>query len=140
MKIRVDPLTFAVLLPTLWAAHNVGDHVAQTDHQAAHKASDWAAMAGHVGGYQAVQSLAAGAVLRATGLQRNPWTALAGAVFSAGSHAFIDRRWPVRWLLERTGSPKFAQMLAPVNGPYQADQALHHGCLLIAALIMAARR
>jgi hypothetical protein len=58
---RVDPLRFAVLLPTLWAAHNVGDHIAQTD--------------------------------------------------------------------------GFAQMTTPLNGPYLADQALHHGCLLLTAFV-----
>jgi hypothetical protein len=60
-------------------------------------------------------------------------------VLSGATHAFIDRRWPVRWLLRRTGSPGFVEMATPVNGPYQADQALHHGCLLIAALLMAQR-
>jgi hypothetical protein len=148
MKIRVDPLTFAVLLPTLWAAHNVGDHIAQTDHEAANKATDWSAMAGHIGSYQSVQTVAAELVLRSTGLRRNRWAGLAGAVFSAGSHAFIDRRWPVRKLLRATGAPGYAELALWTRkgekpfrvGMYQADQALHHGCLLIAALIMAARR
>ena len=134
----VDPLRLAVLLPTLWAAHNVGDHLIQTDHQAARKATTWSAMAGHIGGYQTTQAVAVGAVLVATGLRCNRWALLTGAVFSAGTHAFIDRRWPVLKLLQRTGSAGFADLTTPINGPYQADQALHHGCLLIAALVMAA--
>jgi hypothetical protein len=136
---KVDPLAFAVLLPTLWAAHNVGDHIAQTDHEAAHKAHDWFAMVGHVNSYQVVQALTTDAVLGLTGLRCRPGAKLAGALFSGVSHAFIDRRWPVRWLLEHTAAPQFARMLAPVNGPYAADQACHHACLLITALIMAVR-
>lgn len=135
---RVNPLRFAVLAPALLAAHTIGDHIAQTDHQAAQKAESWRAMGGHVASYQAIQVLTAGAVLGLTGL-RCPWRAvLTGAVFSAVTHAVLDRRWPVQEVLRRTGSPRFAEMVTPVNGMYQADQALHHGCLLIAALLMAA--
>lgn len=136
---RFDPLRFAVLLPTLLVAHNVADHVVQTDHQALSKADSWRAMAGHVGGYQAVQVLAVEAVLAATGLRCSPWAKLAGALVSAATHAYLDRRWPVRAILEHTGSPAFAKLTTPINGMYQADQALHHGCLLVAALVMAAR-
>lgn len=137
---RIDPLVFAVILPTLWSAHNVGDHIAQTDHQANRKTKDWSAMTGHIASYQGAQTLAVGAVLAATGLRCNRWALLTGAAISAGTHAFIDRRWPVARLLEATGSPRFAEMTKPLNGPYLADQALHHGCLLVAALAMAARR
>lgn len=137
---RVDPLAFAVILPTLWAAHNVGDHVVQTDHQAMNKAISWGAMAGHVGGYQVIQALAVESVLTLTGLRGSVWRRVAGMVVSAGTHAFLDRRWPVKKILEKTGSPGFAQQRTPVFGMYQADQALHHGCLLISALIMAAHR
>lgn len=137
---KADPGALAVLLPVLWAAHNVGDHLVQTDHQAMHKQQEWPAMAGHVGGYQVTQAVAVGAALAATGLRPNRWALLAGAAVSAATHAFIDRRWPVRKLLMATGSEGFATMRAPIFGMYQADQALHHGCLLIAALVMAARR
>jgi hypothetical protein len=132
-----DALRFATLLPTLWAAHNVGDHLVQTDHQAMRKAQSWRAMVGHIIGYQAAQAVAVAAVLAATGLRCNLRALLVGMAFSGATHAFIDRRWPVRWLLRHTGSAGFAEMATPVNGPYQADQALHHGCLLIVALLMA---
>jgi hypothetical protein len=140
MMMKADPVALAVLLPVLWAAHNVGDHLVQTDHQAMNKQHDWSAMAGHVGGYQAAQAVAVGAVLAATGLRPNRWALLVGTVVSAATHAFIDRRWPVRKLLMATRSPGFSEMRTPIFGMYQADQALHHGCLLIAALVMAARR
>lgn len=132
-----DPLKFAVLLPTLWAAHNIGDHVVQTHHQATNKAHDCRGMAGHICGYQATQAIAVGAVLAATRMRANGWAFVAGAVFSGATHAFIDRAWPVRKLLCATGSEEFAEMRTPIFGMYQADQALHHGCLLIAALLMA---
>jgi uncharacterized protein DUF3307 len=135
--VKIDPLRFAVLLPTLLVAHNAADHIVQTDHQAAHKAQSWLAMAGHVGSYQGVQVVAVEAVLAAAGL-RCPWRAkLLGAAVSAATHAFLDRRWPVRVILRRTGSPGFADMTTPLHGMYLADQALHHGCLLVAALLMA---
>lgn len=137
---RIDPLTYAVLLPTLYAAHTVADHVVQTDAQAARKADSWRAMAGHVGGYQATQAVSVWAVLRATGLRASWRGLLAGWVLSGATHAFLDRRWPVKAALRCTGSPQFAETTSPLHGPYLADQALHHGCLAIAAALMAWRR
>lgn len=134
---RPTSLKFAVVLPTILVAHSVADHVIQTDHQAAAKTSSWSAMAGHVGGYQLTQAAALAAVAVATG-ERLSWRrVLLGGAFSAASHAFLDRRWPVRRALRATGSPNFADMATPLNGMYLADQALHHGCLLVAALLIA---
>jgi hypothetical protein len=144
-RMKIDPLTFAVTLGTIWAAHDLADHVVQTDHQAGSKADRelhvWApAMAGHIGGYQFTQAVALAITLRATELKPS-WSALiTGSLISAASHAFLDRRWPVRAILRRTGSPEFAQMTTPICGVYQADQALHHSCLWVAALVMAAQR
>lgn len=163
---RIDPLTYAVLLPTLYAAHTVADHVVQTDQQAATKATSWRGMAGHVGGYQLTQGIAVGAVLAASGLRPTWRGLLAGTLVSAASHAFLDRRWPVIELLKRTGSSRFARAQVhvapvrvlpggaarseqwttdqsvplPLHGPYLADQALHHVCLAVAAALMAVRR
>lgn len=141
---RINPLTFAVTLGTLLVAHNVADHICQTDRQAGHKAAEdpreWVpAMAGHVGSYQLTQAAALAAVLPAAGLRPSWRGLLAGSLFSALSHAFLDRRWPVKTILQRTGSPKFAELQTPINGPYLADQALHHGCLFASALLMARR-
>lgn len=155
---RINPTLYAVLLPTLYAAHTVADHVVQTDHQAARKATSWRAMAGHVAGYQATQALAVGAVLAATGLRASRRGLLAGWLLSGVTHAILDRRWPVVAILRRTGSPGFASPRIrvhvpvsatgvptettatgplPLHGPYLADQALHHGCLALAAALMA---
>lgn len=162
--------TFAAVFAALYAGHMVGDHVAQTDHQAAHKADQspardtflpdprgylaWRAacwevrrraalaMAGHLCSYFIAQWLAVGALLlldlplSSTGL-------LAAMAFSVATHGFIDRRWPVRWLLEHTGSRDFVKLGSPdgpqigLNGPYLTDQALHIGCLFIAAWLAA---
>jgi hypothetical protein len=129
-------LRFAGVLPTLLVAHNVADHIVQTDHQAAAKTTSWAAMAGHVGSYQATQAVAVAAVGVLTGQRLRIRDVVLGGLFSAATHAFLDRRWPVRKALQVTGSPNFADMTTPLHGMYLADQALHHGCLLVSALLM----
>jgi hypothetical protein len=157
---------FAATLAALLVGHTVGDHLVQTDHQAANKAASWRAMAGHVGGYTATCAAALAAVHAATGARPRWRRVVAGHLFSAFTHAFIDRRWPVRWLLEHTGSQAFARSTTvqvqpslvrpgaifgeqyahhppaplPIHGPYVADQALHHACLLVAALIITGGR
>lgn len=152
---------FGALLAALWAAHDVADHLAQTDHQATHKAASWRAMAGHVGSYTAVQLLALGALRGLAGVRPSRRRLLAAVALSAGTHAFIDRRWPVVELLRRTGSPYFAStpttqpctvdvvygdglphvdihgQVVPLPGPYLADQALHHGVLALCAAVLA---
>lgn len=138
--------TYAVLM----AAHDLGDHVVQTDHQAATKATSWRGMAGHVGSYAALQ-VAALAALRSAGARPSWRRTLAAVAWSAGTHAILDRRWPVVRILELTGSPSFARSTVidasavsdlgflplPIHGPYLADQSLHHGVLVIAAAILA---
>jgi hypothetical protein len=147
---------FAAVLSTMHAAHNLADHVLQTDHQAAFKATSWRAMAGHVGSYHATQAAALAAADRALGLRLSPARVAVAVAWSAGTHAFLDRRWPVRRALELTGSPGFArgtfsppdllvgpiindastaEYRIPLHGPYLADQALRHACLWVAALI-----
>lgn len=96
--------TYAVLM----AAHDLGDHVMQTDHQAATKASLWAGMAGHVGSYTALQVAALAALRALTGARPSWRRTLAAVAWSAGTHAIIDRRWPVAALMRMTRSPRFA--------------------------------
>lgn len=157
--------TLGATLAVLWAAHDLADHVVQTDHQAARKATSWRAMAGHVGGYHAVQLLAL-VLLRRAGVRPSWSRTLAAVAWSAGTHAFLDRRWPVRRTLELTRSPGFARPEVrvhldvdghgavvggagvprtvdvtgplPLHGPYLADQALHHAALAVSAAILAA--
>jgi hypothetical protein len=92
-------------------------------------------MTGHLSGYWIAQAVALAAVKLVTGLPVAGWAAVAGVAFSVASHGFIDRRWPVLWILRRTGSADFAALAGRgMNGPYLADQALHIGCLFVAAL------
>lgn len=59
-------------------------------------------------------------------LHWSPAGVVAALVWSAATHALLDRLWPVRRLLEHIGSPKFARLNAGgLNGMYAADQALH---------------
>ncbi|MGW4942958.1 DUF3307 domain-containing protein [Actinoplanes sp. NPDC004185] len=133
--------TFAAIAVTLHAAHQLGDHILQTDTNANHKAAPgrtgWTHLTIHVGTYHA----AALVMLTATATLLNlPITATglaAGIGFSAVTHAFLDRRWPVRWLLEHTGSAAFADRQTPICGLYLADQSLHHACLWASALLIA---
>jgi hypothetical protein len=100
----------------------------------------------HVGLYHLVMAV----MLTVTvGLLDLPVTflgALAGLGFSAVTHAVIDRRWPVRRLLEMTGSGPFARLGDPngpqvgLNGMYLADQALHWACLWVSALLVVSIR
>jgi hypothetical protein len=134
-------LVFTVALGTLVVAHQLGDHVLQRDHVAAHKADPgrrgWLHMAIHVGVYHAVATGMLVAAFLLLGLDLPVSGIVAGVGFSAASHALIDRRWPVRWILRRAGAPTFALRQTPVNGMYLADQALHYGCLWISALLIA---
>lgn len=167
---------FGAIAAALWAAHDLADHVVQTDVQARDKADrraswdtallpQWSVpMAGHIGSYTAVQLGALLALSRLTGEPLTWPRTLAGVAFSAISHAFLDRRWPVARLLEATGSPRFAAPTVrvtgsateaalrgrppivdaagplPLHGPYLADQALHHACLMVTAAILAGGR
>lgn len=114
-------LTFAVVLHALLVGHDAGDHLVQTDHQAAHKAKNWSAMAGHVGGYTAACAAALAATAAATGIRPSLLRTITGLTFSAVTHALIDRRKPVVWLLENTGSPKFAHARTRVEFTVNPD-------------------
>lgn len=135
----MNAAVFAAVFCAMFAAHHIGDHTSQTDADANRKANPgrhgWAAMARHLATYHAGMVLALWALL----LIDVPLTTtgvLAGVGFSVVTHGFIDRRWPVRWLLHRTGSAAFADRQTPICGMYLADQSLHVGCLFVAALLV----
>lgn len=134
-------LVFVVSLVVLLAAHQVGDHVMQTDRQAAGKAgTGWPAaraLAGHLGVYHALAAVLLVAVFALLGLPLTVTGAIAGLAFSAATHALFDRRWPVAAILRACRAPKFAETVTPVCGMYAADQALHHLALLMSALLVA---
>jgi hypothetical protein len=132
---------FGAVLAALWAAHDCGDHLLQTDDMANTKTKPgrvgWTGIAKHVAAYHAVQ-VAALAALRPLGIRPPWWRFALAVVVSAATHAVLDRRWPVRWFQQHTGSAGFADLVTPINGSYVADQACHHGFLFVAAWIIAA--
>ena len=137
----MQALIFAVSLATLVAAHQLADHIIQTDTDANAKATPgwtgWQHLLCHVGTYHATALVM---LLITVGALQIPTTVgglIAGLGFSAVTHAFLDRRWPVRWILDHTGSAAFADRQTPVCGMYLADQALHYACLWISALLIA---
>ncbi len=135
-------VTFVVTLLALLVGHQVGDHVLQSDRQAAGKTlpgpAGWRAMAAHLLAYH----LAVGVVLAVTAavlhLPLSVPGVLAGLLCSVVTHGLLDRRWLVRRVLRTTGSPRFAEQTTPVCGMYVADQALHWLSLLASALLVAA--
>ncbi|WP_205380466.1 hypothetical protein [Streptomyces sp. MBT27] len=145
--------TAGILWGTLAVGHNLADHVAgQTDAQAAAKGAPtpaevdegvsprrgWGACLRHVAQYHLVLAALVAVTWAVLPLHLTPAGIGAALAVSISTHAFFDRRWPVRWILEHTGSPEFAQLNAGgLNGMYLADQALHHLALFAAAVLMA---
>lgn len=157
-------VTFAVVWAFLSTGHALADHVlGQTDKQAAHKAAPskedraapkavlleegggappdadpyagWGACLAHVLQYHIVLLMFLSLGWQVFSLDLTPAGVLTGFGISAASHAFLDRRWPVKWILENTRSPDFARMKDHgMNGMYLADQALHKTFLLGASL------
>ncbi|MFJ6452304.1 DUF3307 domain-containing protein [Streptomyces hydrogenans] len=144
--------TFGAVWAVLSVGHNLADHVfGQTDHQADNKGAPsaaevadgaslrrgWCACLGHVAQYHLVMAVMLALVWAVLPLQLSFTGLSAGLVVSAVTHAFFDRRWPVRWLLEHIGSKGFAELKAAgMNGMYLTDQALHQTALLVSALLI----
>lgn len=137
-------IVVSVVFIALYAGHQVGDHVLQSDSDAkakgaptpdllargAHPWTGWSACLRHVASYTLVQAVA----LALTSLVA-PLTlagVLAALTLSASTHAVIDRRWLVRWLIAVKGCDGWKE------APYVIDQSLHIGVLLVASVVGAA--
>ncbi|WP_217712072.1 hypothetical protein [Kitasatospora sp. NA04385] len=143
---------FGAVWAVLVTGHALADHVfGQTDHQAANKAAPtpaevaaganprrgWRACLAHVARYHLVMAVALALVRLVIPLPLSPVGTAAGFAWSMTTHAWLDRRWPVRWLLRHLGSAAFAELRAAgMNGMYLADQALHKGALLVSAVLV----
>ncbi|GGV36928.1 hypothetical protein GCM10010293_40520 [Streptomyces griseoflavus] len=129
---------FAELFVLLYVAHLAADYPLQTDDQAAHKADSgvkgWQANLMHAGTH--VVACAVVLAVAAVALDETPgvWEGIAALVWIGGTHAVIDRRWPIRWWMENTGQKEFIQH----GGAAHVDQAAHVIALAVAALGMAA--
>ncbi|MEV8345932.1 DUF3307 domain-containing protein [Streptomyces niveus] len=110
--------SFGAVWAVLAVGHNLADHViGQTAHQAKNKAAPssadvaegadarrgWGACLGHVAQYHTVMAVLLAAVWVILPLRMSWIDLAAGPIVSAVSHAFLDHRWPVRWLLEHSG-------------------------------------
>ncbi|WP_019872719.1 DUF3307 domain-containing protein [Salinispora oceanensis] len=152
---------FAAIFAALYAAHTVADHWVQTQHQADHKGCDphhggtahphctvwrsrWHCTA-HVLTYTATALSAVLVVAWQCGIDLRPGHLVLALTVSAVSHYIADRRTPLRWLADRTGSGRFYTVGAPRpgrddnpsigTGAYALDQSWHTGWILVAALI-----
>lgn len=133
--------TFAAVAVTLYAGHQLADHVlGQTDRQAVNKMRPgwygWLANLEHVAQYHVVLGAMLALANWVLDLDLSTLGALAGLGFSAVTHAILDRRWPVQWIARHTGSPEFVKPGHPLPGAYLVDQACHYACLWVAALLM----
>lgn len=137
----------------LLAGHMLGDWLIQTDHQATYKARpdfwpeavrpdvtlpkhvrrSWRANQAHVATYHL--TLLTALVYPLWGRMTPALTVrlLVAFALSWALHSFIDRRWPVRWLVRVTGSPEFAKTTL---GILAADQALHVATLAVMAVVI----
>lgn len=145
--------TFGAVWAVLAVGHNIADHIfGQTDSLAERKGAPtadqvadgvsprrgWGACLSHVALYHLVMAALLLLAWAALPLRVSWFGLTAGSVVSAATHAFFDRRWPVRWLLQHTGSPGFADLMAAgLNGMYLADQALHQVALLVSSALIA---
>ena len=112
------------LFPMLIAGHLIGDWVAQSDWQAANKTTSWRANQLHMASYHLV-------VAGAVAVSSTPgWYSTLIVAVSWVTHSFIDRRWPVRWLMCHTGSGPFSET---TFGVIAVDQALHLSILCVLA-------
>ncbi|MFD5547548.1 DUF3307 domain-containing protein [Streptomyces goshikiensis] len=130
---------FASLFVLLYIGHLLADYPFQTDHQAAHKAGcgreGWTANVAHAATHVATCAIA----LTIGAVALNDVTLSAPVAFGAlvwigATHAFIDRRWPVQWWMNRTGQASWAAN----GGAVHVDQTAHIAALVVAALCLSA--
>jgi hypothetical protein len=137
---------FAAVAATLTAMHHIGDFVLQTDHQVSRKPCEedrtvqctelesWAANQKHVATYHGAQLAGLLVANKVLDLKLRPGRVAAGVAVSWVTHSIIDRRWPVRLLMDSTGSKDFR---TKAGGGMHVDQTLHHLCLWASSLIIA---
>ncbi|MFC3982484.1 transcriptional regulator [Streptosporangium jomthongense] len=148
--------TFAAVFAALWAAHSVGDHWAQTHHQATTKGAP--GLIGRLACLRHVVTLTAtklGALLLlvlATGRVLSPVAVALALGVDAASHYWADRSAyhpdrrgavTLERLAGRLRKAGFYRLgdraLAPTGtGAYQLDQSWHHLWIFLTALLITA--
>jgi hypothetical protein len=129
------PTVFVLLL----VAHLAADYALQTDRQATLKSepgrAGWSANLSHAGTHVAACAVALGAGAMLLPGAALPVTRTVLAVAWIGvSHGLIDRRWPIAWWMDHTGSADFRTR----GGAQHVDQTAHVLALAIAAVAIAA--
>ncbi|MBT0771356.1 DUF3307 domain-containing protein [Kineosporia sp. J2-2] len=148
-----DPTVFAAAFAALFAAHQVGDHWVQTDHEAVTKGKPGCAghfaCASHVVNLAVTKLVFLTVLMLATGLRPHVGFLALGLVIDGASHYWADRRHTLAWLADLIpGKSKFYRLGAPRpghddnpsigTGAYALDQSWHIGWLFVAALIISA--
>jgi hypothetical protein len=130
---------FATVFVLLFVAHMVADYAIQTDHQSARKADrtaeGWRANIGHAFSHvvACTIALAVGAAFL-DGVHLPTARAAVAVLWVGTSHAFIDRRWPIAWWMNHTGSGPFYRN----GGAQYVDQTAHIVALAVAAVVIGA--
>lgn len=129
---------FASVFILLYVAHLLADYPLQTDHQAGRKAErgaiGWRANLTHAMTHLVVTATVLAGGLLILDLKVPVTLALIALAWIAGTHAFIDRRWPVAAWMRFARQTGWAQH----GGAAHVDQTAHVAALLIAALALAA--
>ncbi|THA28258.1 hypothetical protein E4198_00140 [Streptomyces sp. RKND-216] len=152
---------FAALYALMRAAADLGDHWIQSDHCARTKGATNAApvtaddgtthgtaagrkaCAWHCTTYTATQVAALLIGSRVLGLRLHPGATAAALAVSGLTHYAADRRVPgglLQRVADATGKGNFYRLAGHgMNGSYALDQAWHHTCETVAALIAATK-
>ncbi|WP_343983893.1 transcriptional regulator, partial [Streptosporangium amethystogenes] len=108
---HLEALRFAVALVTLYAAHQVADHWIQSHTQACGKAAPgragWRANLAHVGTYTVTLSVALLLVEWRFDLGYSAAWVYVGLAVNGATHAWADRRAPLRALAVRLGKTEY---------------------------------
>lgn len=133
------PIMFPTVFILLYVAHLVSDYAIQTDRQSALKAErgrvGWWANLTHAGTHVVACAVALGAGAALLPDVDLPVARTVLAVAWVGvSHGFIDRRWPIAWWMDHTGSADFRTR----GGAQHVDQTAHVLALAVAAVVIAA--
>ncbi|MFI6240583.1 hypothetical protein ACIBEF_11955 [Micromonospora sp. NPDC050795] len=96
--------------------------------------------------YGATQLVVLALVALVTELTISPAGLAVGMAVNLVTHFIADRRAPLRWLADRTGSGRFWQLGTPRadrddnqslgTGAYALDQSWHYAWLLVAAILI----
>lgn len=140
---------FAELFILLYVGHLLADYPFQTDRQARRKAGwaegeedpnpgrhhhGWDANLFHAGTHLVTCGLMLAVGVALLGLDVGLLPAAVALLWIAGTHAFVDRRWPVARWMKLARQPGWAEY----GGAAHVDQAAHVTVLAVAAIALAA--